>query len=144
MEAIIIQPANSITGLGFKRSNFTNCKETYGEKLIQCVEENSFAVKDIFIGRMKHYDVKLIYFDNKYRGLVQPLKIDSDPGVISKSFTRTLSLKMNPKMTYEITIADPKLQFSSYNRHSIPTSLITMKENAGLVTFYMKAMLFVS
>ena len=108
------------------------------------MEEKTFAVNDVFIGQMKHYDVKLIYIDNKHRGLIQSVKINSGPGVISKRFTTTLKLTMNPKMSYEITIADPKLQFTSYNRDSIPTSFISLKEKAGYVTFFLKEMLFVS
>ena len=106
------------------------------------MEEKTFTVNNVFIGQMKHYDVNLIYIDNKHRGLGQSVKMNF--GVISKRFTKTLSLKMNPNMSYEIEIADPTLQFTSYNRDSIPTSSITLKKNAGFVSFFMKEMLFVS
>ena len=89
---------------------------------------------------MKHYDVNLIYIDNKHRGLGQSVKIKS--GVISKRFTRSLSMSMNPNMSYEIEIGDPKLQFTSYKRDSIPTSLINLKKNAGYVSVFLKEMLF--
>ena len=106
------------------------------------MEEKTFTLNDVFIGQMKHYDVKLFYIDYEDRGLGQSVKINS--GVITKRFTkRTFSLEMNPNMAYEITIADPTLQFSSYNRDSIPTSSITLKKNAGFVSFFLKEMLFV-
>ena len=106
------------------------------------MEEKTFTVNDVFIDQMKHFDVKLIYIDYEHRGLGQSVKINS--GVITKRFTkRTFSLEMNPNMAYEITIADPTLQFSSYNRDSIPTSSITLKKNAGYVSFFLKEMLFV-
>ena len=135
-EAITILPANPINGLGFKRANYTNCTKTNGEKLIQCVEENTFTGKETFIGQLKHFDVQLFYVNDEFHGLGQSVKIKY--GVIKKSLARTIFLKMNPNITYEIAITDPKLQFSSYTPDSIPTSLITLKKNAGFAVLFLK------
>ena len=135
-EAITILPADPITGAGFKSGNIKNCKETNGDNFIQCVEEKTLTVNDTFIKQMNIYDVQLFYIDDIHRGLGQSVKIK--PGVIKNKIALTISLKMNPNMTYEIAIRDPKLQFSSFITEAIPSSLITLKENAGFVVFFLK------
>ena len=134
-EAITILP-DPITGVGFKNANHKNCKETNGEEFIQCVEQNAFTVNETFIEQMNYFDVKLFYIDDKVRGLGQSVIIK--PGVIKNTLTRTISLKMNPNMSYEIAIIDPTLQFSSGVTDSIPKLLIAFKENAGFTALFLK------
>ena len=135
-EAITILPVDPITGVGFKNANHKNCKETNGEEFIQCMEDKMLTVNDTFIDQMNYFDVQLFYVDDEFRGLGQSVKINS--GAVKNRLTRTISLKMNPNMSYEIAIIDPTLQFSSYVTDSIPKLLIALKENAGFTALFLK------
>ena len=138
--AIAIFPVNPDTNLGYKIGNEAECIDKIGEEFIQCLEERSFSTDDIFPVERRQWNATYFYTD-EYRGLVQSVKIDT--GVITKSIARTLSMEMNPNISYYVTITDPKLQFTSSNLDVVPRSVITLKNKAVVANFIMKESLHI-
>ena len=124
--------------MGFKNENGPTCANKNGDDLIQCIEEKSFSVNDTFPSKHMNLDVQLYYVDNHIQGLGQSIKIK--PGKISRSVPETISLIMNPNISYYISIMDYKLQITSFNPDSVPRAIISLKENAGVTNFFLKVM----
>ena len=100
------------------------------------MENETFSAEDIFpFNKTKHFKVKSYYAATS--GMVHSVTIH--PGVIRTSSARTISIKLNPKISYIIVIADPKLQFIiSSNPKVIPRTVLKLQENSGTVQLYLQ------
>ena len=133
-------PINPVSLKGFKCSkNEIPCKNEYGGKFIQCIEERAFTTEEIFPKTRKHYEVKQFYSDYIY-GLVQ--SVDIRPGVISKKQTKTLAIKMNRNMSYHIQFHDSNLKFYKAIPDTLPRSTLHLNEHAGAFMLFLQATIF--
>ena len=124
--------------MGFKTENGLTCANKDGDELIRCMEEKAFSVNETFPLGQTNLDIHLYYVDSNHLGLGQSVKIK--PGKISKSVTETISLIMNPNISYYIQIIDPQLKFTSFNPDSVPRVIMSFEENAGVVNFFLKVL----
>ena len=122
--------------MGFKNGNGQTCTNKNGVELIQCMEEKTFSVNETFPLEQTDLEIQLYYVDNHHLGLGQSVRIK--PGKISKRVTETISIIMNPNMSYYVQIMDPKLKFTSFNPDSVPRVIMSLKENAGIANFFLK------
>ena len=125
--------------MGFKIGSGKECKETNGKQFIECMENRAFSIDDIFPFEKSSFNTIPYYADDTI-GLVHSVKIDS--GVISKNQASTLAIKLSQNISYFLVLADPKLQSTSNSLELVPRTIIILKENAGLVTFILKEIMF--
>ena len=125
--------------MGFKKENGPTCANRNGDEIIRCMEEKAFSINETFPLEQTNLEVQLYYVDNHLLGLGQSVKIK--PGKISKRVTETVSIIMNPNMSYYVQIMDPKMKFTSFNPDSVPRVIMSLKENAGIANFFLKVKL---
>ena len=162
--AITIFTYNPLSGKGWKGgSNFPYsmaldnfCKDMFGDKLIKCVEENTFMANDILVS--DSYRFKPLYKDSKIDELFDADSIQSvdvqvhyldnsnrmahvlypEPGVISQRIFSSFHLTLNNTFTYDILISDPKLMFTTTRHGSFPTTLIPLEKGSGIKVLFIK------
>ena len=80
---------------------------------INCMENETFSVEEVFPFNYKYFKPTPFYSDLRH-GIAQSVKIN--PGAISTSAaqTQTMNMKLNPKLSYRIILSDPKLQFKYF------------------------------
>ena len=133
--ALAIFPQNPITKMGYKNGSSTDCNNTNGEDMIQCLEKRAYSIEDIFPFNRRYLEMKHLYVSDRL-GLAVSVKIET--GVISKSAQLTLNIKMNPNTNYYALITDSKLQSTSNNLDLVPRTAIILEKNAGTANIVLK------
>ena len=121
--------------MGYKNGSPTDCNDTNGEDMIQCLEKVAYSIDDIFPFNRRFLKVKHLYVNDRL-GLAVSVKIKM--GVISKSSQLTLNIKMNPNNNYYVLITDSKLQSTSNNLDLVPRTAIILEKNAGTANIVLK------
>ena len=100
------------------------------------MENETYSAEDIFpFNKSRYFKVKSYYAGNS-NGMVHSVTID--PGIILTSSLRTLSLMMNPNISYMIIMTDPKLQFISSNPKAVPRTVLKLPQNSGTIQLYLQ------
>ena len=121
--------------MGYKNGSSTDCNNTNGEDMVQCLEKVAYSIDDIFPFNRRFLKVKHLYVSDRL-GLAVSVKIEM--GVISKSSQLTLNIKMNPNNNYYVLITDSKLQSTSNNLDLVPRTAIILEKNAGTANIVLK------
>ena len=121
--------------MGYKYGSTTDCNNTNGEDMIQCLEKRAYSIEDIFPFNRRYLEMKHLYVSDRL-GLAVSVKIET--GVISKSAQLTLNIKMNPNTNYYALITDSKLQSTSNNLDLVPRTAIILEKNAGTANIVLK------
>ena len=104
------------------------------------MENETYSAEDIFhFNKTKHFKVRSYYIGNSH-GMVHSVTID--PGVILTSSARTITIKMNPNISYFIVMTDPKLQFMISNPKVVPRTVLILGENHGTIQLYLQVINF--
>ena len=137
---ITIYPNNPVTNLAYKTANNeTPCTGTIGDQYIKCMENETYSAEDIFPFNKGHFKVRSYYIGNSH-GMVHSVTID--PGVILTSSARTLTIKMNPNISYVIVMTDPKLRFMISNPKVVPRTVLILGKNSGTIQLYLQVINF--
>ena len=167
-QAILIIAHNPVTGVGWKIVDDIKspqpplvCHEETMEKFIECIEGNTYSAHDVLMfsnSAVHPSNLRPIYKDDKIDHLyaahsnksirVKPQYVDdwngmglflySDPGFISEKMDSTLQLHLVNNISYYIVIADPKLMIATARPDSAPTTMIKLKEGAGMTYLFLK------
>ena len=91
--------------------NVSDCTRLRGDKLIQCIENNSYSAKNLNLSFSPKTSVNVKHFyANRQYAMVQNLEIK--PNVIQYNYPHsTLKIRMEKGLHYLIAIMDPKLNF---------------------------------
>ena len=123
----------------------TFCKDKSGDKLINCVEDNVYTAKDIFMADFKfkpmfavdsNQSVFVQYYGDNYNGLAQVLY--PEPGLISKQMFSTLQVTLNNTLFYYIMIGDPKIMLNTLRPDTVPITLIKLEKGTGQNILFLK------
>ena len=76
------------------------------------------------------------FLGDLWNGLIYSLNLDAK--MITHKGGTTVTLSLNPNISYRMRITDPKLQFLSANPDTIPRSLVRIGHNAGIAVVYLK------
>ena len=136
---------NQVSGKGWK-SDF-DCHNLTGEKLITCIEEETYTARDVLAlndGPFKPvYEndkiIKLFLSATKQTITVTPgltncfsamaYYLTLDNGVISSNLDATLYLNLNNNLSYWFRFADPKLLINSPRPDTVPCLNIKKSDN---------------
>ena len=121
--------------MGWK--NFSKCHGT-GDKYINCMEEKFYSKNDIFINANLSFVVKPFYSGiSYYKGIVQSLEFEK--GMFKYDYTKSVGIKLNNNITYEVFIMDQKSQIFSSSNSIVPRSRMKLLYGSPTVTeFYLK------
>ena len=120
----------------------SHCLNKTGILFVKCIEAIAFSTTETItvyhdFTLSSNYSTKIrLFFANNWSGLV--LSPQLKDGMMTKTSGSTVSLELNPSLTYRIRVTDPKLEFLSTNPDSIPRSALKLRHNSGFVVVYMK------
>ena len=154
MQVISIAAVNPLSGTGWKN---TNCVKETEDKLLDCMEDNAYFVRDILISNEKHkfqpiykkekivelfaaatnqsVEIQSYYVANS-NGLVHIFKAKA--GVITKNVSSTLNIHLNMNMNYFLLINDPKVSIPSAMSDTVPRLINQIEEGAGIIQLNIK------
>ena len=135
---MILLPVNPNTARRWKTYNSTLCMNETGQSFEQCIEDGAYAGKDIFLNDTTVTATPVYMSDNI--GLF-PHSIEIPLGLILYSWKTSLEIQLNSSLKYYIIIMDAKLQLLTASPSTFPRSLLTLKNNFGVVPFYLEVIL---
>ena len=135
---MILLPVNPNTARRWKTYNSTFCMNKTGQSFEQCLEDGAYTKEDILLNDTAVTATPVYMLDKA--GLF-PHTIEIPRGVILYSWKTSLEIQLNSNLQYWISIVDSKLQLLTTSPSTFPRSLLTLKNNIGVVPFYLEVIL---
>ena len=129
-EAILLLPINPIIGRGWKYYNSSLCRKFKQDHFIECIEKGAYTTKDIILNSNGANATPLYMSD--YPGLFSH-SLHIYPGHITYEIFTTFKIQLNVNISYIILIMDPKIQFLTPSHMTIPRTIVSIPQDAGMV-----------
>ena len=130
LSVIAVFPINHGIGTGWKQ-NDVPCREETGAQFKQCIERNSYSVREILADTSSKMVESREDFAGNIQAMAQILRIGS--GAITSSLNSSIDVEFNNTLSYYIFFLDPLAEFFSMSPIIIPSTMISLVKNHLLV-----------
>ena len=111
------------------------------EQFTKCIEDIAFTADEIVSddSDLNSSDFTIIdFYTDSWNGIAQSVEIGDN--VITTNWGSSLDwIDLDSDISYFVCIMDKKLQFVTANPNIVPRSMLTLKQKAGSVSIYLKA-----
>ena len=138
--ALAIHPVNPDTADGWKINiDYENhCENETEESFFECIDRISYIGEEVILNHnSSQFNITDLYTEN-WDGISQLLIVGKN--VIRTNYDYSMEdIRFDSNISYFIYIMDERLQFVTANPNIIPRSKLTIKENAGQIFLFFKA-----